>query len=142
VLPAGHDGKLGSSIGLALPTSVTCSLVGVHRVHPKLSVFDPFNARYESMLRYFLLRDWSNSANDFGSLVFAIGKGIGIVGRCLGMLLIGAVVFGLLISSSVLLIAGYAVGFAAFAFLAVEGIARVVMLLGNEISRRVMSRSK
>lgn len=86
------------------------------------------------MLRYLLMEGWSNTTEDFGSVVFKIGKSIGIVGRVFGVLLLLLLPVACLISTDILLLAGYAGGFAALAFATTELLARALMLIGNAIS--------
>lgn len=89
------------------------------------------------MLRYFLMEGWSNTTDDFGSVLFKIGKSIGIVGRVFGGLLLLFLPVACLISSGLLLLAGYAGGFAALSFAVAELLARALMLIGNAISSRL-----
>jgi hypothetical protein len=88
------------------------------------------------------MKDWSNTAGNSGSVVFKVGKGIGILGRSLGLLVLLFVVLGSIASSNVLLVAGYMAGFAVFAFLAIELVARAIMLVGNMISSKSQQRGK
>ena len=84
--------------------------------------------------QYLLLADWSNTTRGIGSYIFLAGKGLGIAGRVIGVLFVIAAIVGSIVSPAVLLLLGYGAGFAAVVALAVEGSARLLMLVGNAIS--------
>lgn len=87
-----------------------------------------------AFVRYLLLEDWSNTRRDPGAHVFRLGKGIGIVGRVLGVVIVPVAVIGSMVSPTVLFFAGYGAALAALLLLAAELCARLLMLAGNALS--------
>ncbi|MDG0856531.1 hypothetical protein [Roseateles puraquae] len=88
-----------------------------------------------ALARYLLLRNWSNTAGDFGSSVFRAGKVIGILGRVLGLLFLPLAIVGSMASTTVLFFVGYGTTLVAIAAVLVELFARLLMLAGNALSQ-------
>lgn len=81
--------------------------------------------------RFLLLSDWSTSGRGFGQSLFALGKGIGILGRVVAVGILLAVALACFIEPKLLMVVGYGGGALFLLLFVTEVLAHLLMLCGN-----------
>jgi hypothetical protein len=85
----------------------------------------------DGLKRFFLLSDWSTTGKGFGQSLFALGKGIGILGRIAVVAILLAVASACFIEPTLLMVVGYGGGALFLLLFVTEALGRMFMLFGN-----------